>query len=173
MGEIGRSGGRDGVFAPVRVGMSPFADKRRTVRRRLRERSDSLMQQEAMTSDSTAPISVPPRRTSRLVGGVIIVGLIAGWFAYLRWVSSVLPFHEKYPGGKTRTSGALKRSGWNDYKRHGLWTTYHANGEKASQGYYDHGRQVGEWSYWDETGRRVAAPVTMDAGAAAPPKIDK
>ena len=110
----------------------------------------------------------PP--VSRLWGGAIIVVLLLSWFAYLRWVSGVLPYNEKYPGGKEKTVGYLKRSGWSDYKRHGVWTTYFENGQKESQGHYELGRPVGEWLHWNEQGHRVPEPTTTGA---APPHIDK
>jgi len=108
-------------------------------------------------------------KVSRVWGAAIIVLLLLSWFAYLRWVSGVLPYNEKYPGGTPKTVGYLKRSGFSDYKRHGLWTTYHANGQKESQGHYDLGRPVGEWAYWDETGERVP----MESTQAGPPQPDK
>lgn len=97
-------------------------------------------------------------RAPRWFGVAVIVVLIAGWLGYLRWVSGVLVHEEKYPGGKVKVTGFLKRTGWSDYKRHGLWTSYHPNEKKASQGQYELGGKVGDWKYWDENGEPIAAP---------------
>jgi hypothetical protein len=35
----------------------------------------------------------------------------------------------------------------------GLWTTYFVNGQKAYEGRYEHGKQVGTWRWWDEAGK--------------------
>lgn len=102
-------------------------------------------------------------RTSRIFGAVLIVMLIVGWMGYLFWVSGVLAHEERFPGGKVKATGFLKRTGLSDYKRHGLWTTYHLNGKSASQGHYELGRRVGEWKYWDENGEPVAGPASADS----------
>lgn len=69
-----------------------------------------------------------------------------------------------------------KRTG----KKTGLWTTYHKNGQKESEGRYEEGRKVGAWSYWDATGALIRTEVWKagilsdtfdgaDAARAAPP----
>lgn len=113
-----------------------------------------------MSDAPASPAFTSRPRASRLWGAVLIVSLLIGWSAYLRWVSGVLPYTENHPGGTAKAVGFLKRTGWSDYKRHGLWTTYHLNGKKESQGHYDLGRPVGDWSHWDEQGQRVPEPTT-------------
>lgn len=102
-------------------------------------------------------------RASRIFGAMLIVVLIAAWMGYLFWVSGVLAHQERYPGGGVKVEGFLKRTGWSDYKRHGLWTTYHPNEKTASQGRYELGHKVGEWKYWDEKGEPVAGPTTDES----------
>ena len=118
---------------------------------------------ETTTEQAISGNNQPRPRASRWIGAVLIVVLIVGWFGYLRWVSSVLAHEEKYPGGKIKTAGFLKRTGFSDYKRHGLWTTYHANEKMASQGQYELGLKVGEWKYWNERGERIAGPGSLEA----------
>lgn len=48
-----------------------------------------------------------------------------------------------------------KRTG----QKHGLWTTYHSNGVKESEGRYDQGRQVGTWTFYDQTGKLLRTEV--------------
>ena len=44
-----------------------------------------------------------------------------------------------------------KRTG----EKHGTWTTYYTNGQKSSQGTYDQGVKVEEWTYWDDAGALI------------------
>lgn len=116
------------------------------------------------TPDPAIPHDVARRsRAPRWIGAAVIAMLVVGWFGYLRWVTGVLAHQEKHPGGKIKTAGFLKRTGWSDYKRHGLWTTYHANEKMASQGHYELGHKVGEWKYWDENGEPIAGPTSAES----------
>ena len=114
------------------------------------------------TMSETAAASGSPRRPRApwWVGAAVIAVLIVGWLGYLRWVSGVLAHEEKYPNGKMKTVGFLKRTGWNDYKRHGLWTTYHRDGKMAAKGRYEMGRRLDGWEHWDERGQPTTAPAT-------------
>ena len=115
------------------------------------------------TMSETIPSDTSRRpRAPRWIGAAIIVVLIVGWFGYLRWVSGVLAHEEKYPNGKIKTAGFLKRTGWNDYKRHGLWTVYHPDGTKAAQGRFEMGNKADGWEYWDERGERIPNSAIRD-----------
>jgi hypothetical protein len=37
--------------------------------------------------------------------------------------------------------------------KHGPFIDWHPNGRQRSAGSYDHGKQTGRWTYWDENGR--------------------
>ena len=39
---------------------------------------------------------------------------------------------------------------------HGLWTSWHENGQKLEQGRYDWNREDGLWQWWDENGQEIA-----------------
>jgi len=81
--------------------------------------------------------------------------VLAAWFTYLWSISGVLPAVEKYPNGRLKSAGYVKRVGLADYRRHGRWITYHSNGQKQSEGLYELGEQKGTWTYWDEKGARL------------------
>lgn len=98
-----------------------------------------------------------------LVGAVPILVLVA-YLSYLWFVSGVLPVVEHYPGRKIKTEGYVKRAGFGEYRRQGHWVTYHANGRKASEGFYEAGKKISPWTYWDEDGRELSAePQDRDA----------
>ena len=40
--------------------------------------------------------------------------------------------------------------------RHGPFIEWHANGQKSVEGAYEHGKQTGRWTLWDERGRKIA-----------------
>ncbi len=40
--------------------------------------------------------------------------------------------------------------------RHGPFKEWHPNGQRSVEGQYDHGKQVGRWTYWDENGKKTA-----------------
>jgi hypothetical protein len=84
--------------------------------------------------------------------------MLLAWFGYAWFVSGVVAVKEKYPGGTIKTEGYIRRVWLNEYKRHGHWVTYHANGQKESEGNYKHGEKVGTWSYWDDDGRPRPGP---------------
>lgn len=117
-----------------------------------------------MTQSEKQLDSPPAERTGfpRIWGAALIGLLIIGWLSYLFFISNVITHEEKYPGGGVKEAGFLKRSGLSDYKRHGLWTTYHVNGTKASQGRYEMGEKVDKWSYWNELGEVLEGPPTAE-----------
>jgi hypothetical protein len=91
-----------------------------------------------------------------LVGAIPIVVLVL-FLSYLWFVSGVLPVVERYPGREIKTEGYVKRAGFAEYRRQGHWVTYHANGQKASEGFYEAGEKLRPWRYWDEGGRELPA----------------
>lgn len=96
--------------------------------------------------------------------------VLVGWFSYVWFISGVLPSEEKDPAtGRVIAQGYVKRVGWDDYRRHGHWVTFHANGQKASEGTYRLGEKVGEWKYWDEAGLETSAGPSGARGAARVP----
>jgi hypothetical protein len=99
-------------------------------------------------------------RSALLLGAVPVVALLC-WFGYLWSISGVLPSIEKYPSGKTKAEGSVKRSGIGDYHRQGAWTTYHENGQRSSEGLYDMGKKVGTWRYWDDRGATLESPESV------------
>src|SRR5437867_2782129 len=68
----------------------------------------------------------------RVFAPLMVVVILIGWFAYLWFVSGVVTTAEHYPDGKIKAEGYVKRVGWNDYRRHGAWTTYHPDGKMES-----------------------------------------
>ena len=94
-----------------------------------------------------------PSLLKKCLVGTIPVLVLALYLSYLWFVSGVLPFVENYPRGQIKTEGYVKRTGFGDYRRQGHWVTYHANGQKASQGFYEAGEKISPWTYWDEDGR--------------------
>lgn len=101
-------------------------------------------------------------RRKRLGIALPFVGLIL-WFAYLWFVSGVVPMVEKYDDGKPRVLGYMKREGLSTYRKTGHWVTYYPDGAKASEGDYLRGEKVdGSWTYWDFTfffGRHIYFPT--------------
>ena len=93
---------------------------------------------------------------------LIPIVVLALWFGYLFFVSRVLPSEETYPDGRRSAVGTVKRHGFFDYKRSGLWREYHRNGAVAGEGQYEAGEKVEEsWEYWDEDGK----PINTDRPA--------
>jgi hypothetical protein len=116
------------------------------------------------TQDRT---STPPHRPRRLPKWAVAIPflVLAAWFSYVWFVSGVLPSVEKDPKtGRVTAKGYVKRAGWGDYRRHGHWVTFHPNGQKESEGMYERGTKLGEWDYWDETGRAVTAQSAPASG---------
>lgn len=104
------------------------------------------------------------------------LAVVFGWFGYLWSVSGVLPATEKYPDGKVKSLGYVKRDGWQVYRRHGHWVTYHPNGQKASEGVYEMGEKKPTWLYWDEAGREIrgtGAPADVTPPAPAPARMGR
>ena len=40
--------------------------------------------------------------------------------------------------------------------RHGPFIEWYVNGQKSNEGTYEHGKEQGLWTYWDESGRKIA-----------------
>ena len=91
-----------------------------------------------------------------LVGAIPVLVLIV-FLSYLWFVSGVLPVVENYPKGQIKTEGYVKRAGFGEYRQQGHWVTYHANGQKASEGFYEAGEKINPWTYWDEDGGELSA----------------
>lgn len=115
-----------------------------------------------------------PTTKRRLLVPLFILSAIAAWFGYLWFVSGVIVSKERYPGGKIKAEGYLKRAGWSEYRPHGRWETFHENGQMSSTGLYVNGRMDGLWKYWDESGRELPSKRfvngdEVDFGAASQP----
>lgn len=104
-------------------------------------------------------------RSTRILFGLIPLVALAAWFGYMWYVSGVLPSKEKYPSGKLKAEGYVKRTHLGEYVRHGHWTTYHESGEKLGEGTYNMGHKEPDWKYWDESGKPVAPPPDNVADA--------
>jgi len=91
-----------------------------------------------------------------------------GFLCYLWLISGVLPLREHHANGKIKTEGYVKRFGFGVYHRQGHWVTYHPNGGKASEGFYENGKKVGPWTYWDEDGRELPAAPDKNLAVAGP-----
>jgi hypothetical protein len=123
-------------------------------------------------SHLSAPRWAPASRMARLVLAAIPLVLAALWLCYYWSIMAVFPATEKYPGGRIKSQGYVRRAGVEEYKRHGHWVTYHENGQKASEGDYQCGMKSAQWRYWDENGREVAAAeseVAIPASAGVAP----
>lgn len=55
-----------------------------------------------------------------------------------------------YPNGKP-----LSQVSYKNCLMHGKWISWYDNGQIAAVYYYDLGKPVGEWSYWDEEGNLI------------------
>jgi hypothetical protein len=55
--------------------------------------------------------------------------------------------------------------------RHGPFTEWYVNGQKSNEGTYEHGKQVGLWMYWDESGRKTAERIYKDGEIASEKKF--
>ena len=50
-----------------------------------------------------------------------------------------------------------------DDKKHGLWTTYYANGSKRTEGHYNRGKKEGVWiQYWPSGGKKSEGAFADD-----------
>lgn len=98
----------------------------------------------------------PSRSFSKYIVAAIPVLAVFVFFAYLWFVSRVLPSEEHHPDGKIKAVGYVKRFGFTTYLKHGHWVTYHRNEQKASEGFYESGMKTGAWTYWDEDGNKLA-----------------
>jgi hypothetical protein len=115
------------------------------------------------TPEAPSTASRAPRRLPKWAI-VIPFFVLTAWFSYVWFVSGVLPSVEKDPKtGRVTAEGYVKRAGWGDYRRHGHWVTFHPNGQKASEGMYERGVKVGDWRFWDESGRDVISEATPAA----------
>jgi len=121
-------------------------------------------QHQATTTDDTQFLSVHGPATEKRSPWLVLVPIIvlALWFGYLFFVSGVLPSEETYPDGRRKAVGTVKRYGFFDYKRSGLWREYHRNGAVAGEGQYEAGeKKEATWEYWDDAGK----PINTDRPA--------
>lgn len=58
-------------------------------------------------------------------------------------VGKLVQYSEYYSNGKIAQTGYFKGN-----KRHGLWTSFSANGQKRSMGTYHKGKKVSKWLFW-------------------------
>lgn len=56
------------------------------------------------------------------------------------------PKHPEHPKPTEQTNQKIKG------QKHGLWITYYANGNKRSEGRYDHGKKDGPWTQYHKNG---------------------
>lgn len=120
-------------------------------------------------SNSGRPGTGSPK--TKLILSLIPLAALAIWFAYMWYVSGVIPGKEKYANGAVKAEGYLKRESLGEYVRHGHWTTYFESGAKSGEGMYDMGAKTGKWTYWDEMGVQRTSPRASDnedADRAAP-----
>jgi antitoxin component YwqK of YwqJK toxin-antitoxin module len=68
-----------------------------------------------------------------------------------RWIRDGL-FQSYYQNGQVSSEGH-----YNDGLEVGQWTTYHENGQLASRGNYHNGLEADGWEYWDVDGRSEVA----------------
>ncbi len=105
----------------------------------------------------------PGKRRQRLLVAVPFVVLVL-WFAYLWFVSGVVPSVEKWPDGTLKATGYVERHGLSDYRRSGRWTTYHPDGEVSGTGLYENGEKLEHtWEYFDSPAspsNEAATPAT-------------
>lgn len=100
--------------------------------------------------------------TTKLLFSLLPLTVLALWFAYMWFVSGVIPGKEKYGNGAIKAEGYLKRESLGEYVRHGHWVTYFENGAKSGEGSYDMGAKTGKWTYWDEAGVQRSSPHPSD-----------
>lgn len=100
--------------------------------------------------------------TTKLLFSLLPLTVLAIWFAYMWFVSGVIPGKEKYANGAIKAEGYLKRESLGEYVRHGHWTTYYESGAKSGEGSYDMGTKSRDWTYWDESGRQLTLPDSHD-----------
>lgn len=127
-------------------------------------------------AESVGPLTRRQRLTRFAVAAIPLV-IIIFFFTYLWWVSGVLPHVERFANGKPRVTGYVKRDGVT-YHRTGRWVTFHANGQKASEGFYDRDvKTPGTWQYWDDAGRELPAEPpppddSLQSAATTATKVD-
>ncbi len=107
-------------------------------------------------AESAGPLTRRQRLTRFAVAAIPLI-IIIFFFTYLWWVSGVLPHVERFANGKPRVTGYVKRDGVT-YHRTGRWVSFHANGQKASEGFYERDvKTPGTWQYWDDAGNELPA----------------
>jgi hypothetical protein len=95
-------------------------------------------------------------RRKHLLAAIPFVALIL-WFAYLWFVSGVIPYVDRYPNGNPKATGYVERHGLSEYRKTGKWVTYHPNGVESGTGKYEDDAKVDStWMYFDEAGKPVA-----------------
>lgn len=62
------------------------------------------------------------------------------------------PFRECFPNGQTATEGHYEHG-----RESGLWKDYHPSGQLAAEGSYVDGAEDGWWHFWDEAGNEERA----------------
>jgi antitoxin component YwqK of YwqJK toxin-antitoxin module len=63
------------------------------------------------------------------------------------------PSVDKYDDGKTRVERNVIQLSNNQIVNHGKFTEFYRDGQKFSEGAYEHGVLVGEWSFWHPNGQ--------------------
>lgn len=112
-----------------------------------------------VSSTGEASSKYGPRNRWLVLVPILVLAL---WFGYLFFISSVLPSEETDSAGRRTAVGSVKRHGFFDYKRSGLWREFHTNGAVAGEGQYVAGeKKDATWEYWDEAGK----PINTDRPA--------
>lgn len=90
-----------------------------------------------------------------LIAAPVLVA--AAWMYFYWFTTAVFPVSENYPKGQLKSAGYVRRAGVEAYKRHGHWVTFHENGQKESEGFYDLGVKTSDWKYWDAEGHPLSS----------------
>lgn len=86
---------------------------------------------------------------------LIPLAVLLAFFAYMWWVSGVVQSVQRFPDGRVKARGYVKRHGFGEYRRTGRWELFHENGAMAAEGAYENGEKTGPWRYWDSQGREL------------------
>lgn len=99
----------------------------------------------------------------RLTAPLIFLCVWLAWFAWYRLTSNVIERTIRYPNGAVQEYGLVRRQADGSYKRHGVWSRYHANGALAWQAQFANGVQVSAERTWNADGTSVNAPATTQS----------